>query len=159
MADWVNDALDDLDQSMLLDYEDYCDICLSAWYEFQGNDGQMVIVSDYIIPAAEQHCEEAAEQWPYNVGPDEYVEALYDCFDGDVIDRAFSDTIGDTADAMNAVYTEADDLQHQHDDLMDMIGGSSEPHSTSSDWTGKGIGGFTRSVFNKIGNFRRTGIR
>lgn len=131
-----NAELDYYDENMLADFEAYASILESTWEAFDGNEGQNAIVEKYILEAVQSHIANAKERWPYGATPDDYVNDIYSCFDDDVIDRAFSDTIDDTYDQISDYYEDACDLEEDHDDLIDENGGSTYgPHSTASSWT------------------------
>lgn len=134
MADELNEILDDLDSDMLGDYEGYSAEAIDGWGSFAGNNGQMVILEKHILPAVAQHIKDAEPNWPFSANPDDYVEAIYNCFDPGVIAQAFSDTINDIYGTLLDYWLSACDTQSEHS----FIAGpeNAGPHSTHSIWRG-----------------------
>lgn len=134
MADDINAALDDLDNSMFSNFEDYEQTLRDTWESFSGNNGQSVIVSDYIMEAVTWHISMAREFWPYGATPADYKDLMYEIFDTEVMQRAFSQTIEQSHDEVYHAWSESMDLQRQHETLLSTIGDSAAPHSTELNW-------------------------
>lgn len=132
--DVINDILDALDEDMLTNYDEYALECVEPWATFNGNHGQMVIVQKYIIPAAEQHANDARPDWPQSDTPDDYVEAIYGCYDEEVIASAFSDTIQEIYESLNEYWLYASGVQDEHAYIAGPE--NAGPHSTHVVWRG-----------------------
>lgn len=127
--------LDDLDQQMQDLYFSYAETATESWSSFVGNHGQMVIIENHILPAALEHAHQACKFWPIGEGPDEYFDTLMNCYDAEVISRAFSQTIDQiTAELWDPVY-EAQEYEDAHNYIIDAIQASAfGPHSTQRYW-------------------------
>lgn len=130
-GDGLNAVLDALDTQMLLNYRAFRDAILTTWETFSGNDGQMTIVQNHILPMSRDYVQQAKEEWPWSGDADEYLENLMSCYDSDVMERAFSGTIYDLYDTIYGYWVESDELQQTHDDIL----GDSRVHSTNPPWT------------------------
>lgn len=66
------------------------------------NHGQYVIYEHFIVPTLDDWLEITAAYWPFgDVGW--YLELCYNCFDVDVMERAFSDTIHEPEEKMQEI--------------------------------------------------------
>lgn len=130
----LNMILDGLDEDMLDNYNAYAYEAVEPWLSFSGNNGQLVIVKKYIIPAAEQHAKKARPNWPESDNPDNYIEDLMNCYDPEVMDRAFSDMIQSIAGGLFEYWTYASGVQWEHASLVP--GENQGPHSTWPVWRG-----------------------
>lgn len=117
---------------MLDNYGAYSQAIMDTWQSFSGNDGQMTIVHDYIIPMSMDHIQFAKEEWPWSGDADEYLESVINCFDDEVMMRAFSETIFALYDTIADYWLESDSIQQDHDDIL----GHSAVHSTNPPWVG-----------------------
>lgn len=86
-------------QEML--YEDLAYMVDEWWWNIQGsfNPGQVSIYSQNLEPTVSYWLEDAGYNWPW-VDPSEYEWNLYESYDFDVTERAFSDSISGPVDAM-----------------------------------------------------------
>lgn len=123
--------LDPMDQQMLDNYGMYKHTILSTWEHFAGNEGQMTIVQNHILPYSQEHVEQAREEWPYSGDADEYLDNVLNCFDSEVMLQAFSETIYSLYDFLVNLWMETDDIQREHDGVL----GHSAVHSTNPPWT------------------------
>lgn len=138
-AEDLNRILDGMDEEMLGAYNDYELACVEPWVSFKGNAGQDIIVVKYIIPAASQHAQRARPDWPETDNPDGYVDALYSCYDSDVIYSAFSDTIDNIYADLTEYWEFASQVQYEHAALLSG-GENAGPHSTHDVWRGGPVG-------------------
>lgn len=134
----INEQLDDLDQQMFNNFMAYAQAIMDSWESFSGNPGQMTIIREHILPAAQEHISNAANYWPRGASPDEYGPTIYGCYQPDVIERAFSDTIESVVGQLSEWHQEADDFQIEHERLAAIIGGVHEPHSVYPPFMGAG---------------------
>lgn len=141
MADWISEAAADLDEQMLRNFQEYATILGETWTTFAGNHGQIVIIQSHILPAVTEHVNRAHKRWPYNENPEHYLARVQSCYNLDVIDRAFSDTLNQSYGDIYDLWLESMDLQHEHEYVVGIIGDSFEPHSTSANWRATQTGG------------------
>ena len=127
----MNEILNAYDEELVRQFEEYQYAIRSTWENFQGNEGQMVIVQNSILPHADEHIEQARDMWPWSTDADEYLAGVFSCYDSDVMDRAFSGTIFELYDHIAAIWQMADHLQQEHDNIL----GHSAVHSTNPPWT------------------------
>lgn len=126
-----NAILDALDEEMQSNWWTYRDSIKQAVETFSGNDGQMTIMNKYISPIALGHAQASKEEWPYGLGPEELQFELYEAYEPEVIERAFSGWIDDLTESITAYYEESQELQNEHDYVL----GHSVVHSTNPPWT------------------------
>lgn len=126
----ISAILDPMDQQMLDNYNEYRALILHTWSQFGGNEGQMTIVRFHIMPYSQEHVAQARDQWPYSGDSEEYLDGVYNCYDSEVIERAFSDVLNDLYGNISALWMETDEIQREHDDIL----GHSAVHSTNPPW-------------------------
>jgi len=139
MADALNEILDDLDGEMLGDYQEYARECVEPWASFKGNHGQLIIVQNHIIPAAEQHAHFTRTDWPLTATADDYYNDILNCYDQDVIQRAFGDTLEEIYSNLSDIWLDAEGMQREHEFITDG-GENAGPHSTHDIWRGGPVG-------------------
>lgn len=127
----LSEILDDLDTQMLHGFDDYRSQVRGTWHGFAGNEGQLIIVHQHIIPVCQDHINYAKEEWPINTGPDELVDEILNSYDPDVIERAFSDTLYGMYDEIASIHMESMDFQMEHNYVL----GREVAHSTNPPWT------------------------
>ena len=84
------------------------------------NDGQQVIYSDNMVFTIEEWIEFALYDWPW-VDPWALVDALYACYQMDVMERAFSDSIEDPVDQMWDIIDKAQRAQERLDIIQILL--------------------------------------
>lgn len=126
----LSEMLDPLDEQMQKNYYMFKDIIISTWETFSGNEGQMTIVENHIMPMSKDFVKQAKDEWPWSGDADEYIENVFASYDTSVIERAFSGTIYSIYDEIVVLWMESDELQQYHDDLL----GHSAVHSTNPPW-------------------------
>lgn len=138
MAESINDMLSDLDNQMFNNFVEYSETIMNSWAQFRGNEGQMALIRQHVLPAATEHIGLAAMYWPRGAQPSGYAEALYNCYEPDVIHRAFSNTISDVMDELIELNAESETDQVEHERLCAIIGAVWEPHSVYPPFYGGG---------------------
>lgn len=105
-------------------YEQYVQVCENNWLTaMQGfNPGQLSIADQNIIPAIDDYLDETSATWvgdfdPASCDPQDYVDAVYDSYDSDVIDRAFSETTYQPLEAMMGIQQGASEVQ----DVLEIV--------------------------------------
>lgn len=128
-------ALDDLDRQMLQNFNAYASFLNDTWENFYGNNGQLAITHRHIREVVSSHISDAKDQWPYGANPDNYLSEVYACFDSEVIERAFGDTLEGSYGTIMEYWLEAMDWQLEHEFIVTVTGGGPmDPHSTESNW-------------------------
>ena len=125
-----NEILNAFDEELVRQFDEYQFTIRNTWESFAGNEGQMTIVYNHILPHADEHIERAKDLWPWSSDPDEYLDGVMSCYDSDVMQRAFSGTVFEIYDEIGAIWQYADHLQQEHDDVL----GHSAVHSTNPPW-------------------------
>lgn len=134
----LNRILDGLDLEMLESFNAYAQTLRDTWEGFSGNEGQSSIIENHIWPAVQEHISQAKDGWPRSAGPDDYYGAVSGCYDPEVIERAFGDTINGSYEEISEFQAESEDLQLEHDHVASIMsngGPPPDPHST--EWFGK----------------------
>ena len=76
---------------------------VAPWESGAWNSGQASIIMSYVLPALESWADEAADGWPWNNAVGDYEISMYDAYDSEVMDRAFSGTINEPISEMNQI--------------------------------------------------------
>ena len=105
--------LEELIESKLEECLEALDIVWEASFE-AFNAGQQVIFSQNLLDGIVQTNEDYIETWPW-VDVTEYVWNMYSCYDIDVLERAFSDTIWLPTEFMEKQIWQAQNYQDIHD--------------------------------------------
>jgi len=134
----LNQILDDMDATMLDQYNEYATVAVESWVTFRGTAGQNALVKKYIIPAAQEHALNARPNWPESDTPDDFTVAMYDCYDSDVMAKAFSDTIEQIYSDLYELWAQSVDIQNEHAFIVSAAGSGDNagPHSTHAVWRG-----------------------
>jgi len=128
-------VLDTIDENILWQWETYKSYLEDFWGNFAGNEGQMTILQNNVLPTLDEYLTEAEQNFPYSPGPDDLRERLYDCYDSDVMFRAFSDSIEQSVGSAYEYHNYSVELQTQHDNIMNnAFGGAVSPHATNGNW-------------------------
>jgi len=131
-GDPLSQILDDLDWEMVFCWEAYKGTLIGEWEMFAGNEGQITIVQNHILPATYDHLKEANEEWPWSGDADSWLQTFWESYDQEVLERAFSGTAYEIYDTIGALWQEADGFQQEHDHVL----GHSAVHSLHPPWVG-----------------------
>lgn len=85
----------------------FLETAFAAWEMGGFNEGQSVIFLTYVMPALESWAGGVEENWPWGNSVGDYEWAMYDAYDTEVMDRAFSDTISEPMGAMEDIQATA----------------------------------------------------
>lgn len=92
------------------------DVCMNrmynSWDTYAGtfNHGQLTIYEQNLVFALEEFAISAAVDWPWtDVGI--YEDCLFSAYDGEVLERAFSDSIRDPMGDMAEIIQQAQDAE------------------------------------------------
>lgn len=137
-GDYLIEILDQLDGEMYELFLAYATEATAAWEELVGggNSGQSVIVERNVLPTVYEHLALVRERWPRGAGAEEYLEVVSNCYDPEVMERAFGDTIMETYQNMQEYQYEAEEWQWEHDVIAGMLGAVPYPHSVAMFWKG-----------------------
>lgn len=106
-------------------YEKLCEVVYTHWENVEPslNPGQNAIYWNHMTWPIEEWVGEAGENWP-DADADMYSDSLFTAYDGEVMERAFSDAITRPLDTMWTIIYKAQEIQQLIDILEAMADAS-----------------------------------